>query len=321
MIRTVFNPDALVDPAQQDWWEDWLKRADRATGKAIDAFEDWLAGPRDEPFRFKFNNAIWKDLKDWLKEHVFYERCAYCERQISGYYGDAEHFRPKGAVLCQDAAGALGCPDCEIVNPIDGQPLTLGHPGYFWLAYDWRNLLPSCVYCNSGEGKNERFDVSAGHLVLVKLDQSVVDAIDPKAQPRPSAKWPGYYYLSPTDLDEREQPLLLNPLNCDDARNPHRHIRFGVRGIIAAVDESPLGLNTIEVFKLKDDKLRQQRQKAQSEFQDKFYDTMRRYDPDSGQRDANRLLEEFSQGRYPFCGAVLDFYDILRERFPPSPRR
>jgi hypothetical protein len=42
------------------------------------------------------------------------------------------------------------------------------HPGYYWLAYEWTNLLPSCYDCNSfrrhgtmkaGPGKNERFPV------------------------------------------------------------------------------------------------------------------------------------------------------------------
>jgi hypothetical protein len=27
------------------------------------------------------------------------------------------------------------------------------HPGYFWLAYHWKNLLPSCAFCNAHLGK------------------------------------------------------------------------------------------------------------------------------------------------------------------------
>ncbi|MEF9674035.1 hypothetical protein QNM99_25505 [Pseudomonas sp. PCH446] len=38
---------------------------------------------------------------------------------------DVEHYRPKGAVS-EDAS----------------------HPGYWWVAMDWDNLLPSCIDCN-----------------------------------------------------------------------------------------------------------------------------------------------------------------------------
>jgi len=322
MIRIALDPTVLQDSNQRDWWNTWLKRADEATDKAIVAFETWLSGPREEPFTFTFNSQIWKDLKDWLMKNVFYQRCAYCERAISGYYGDAEHYRPKGAVRRKDAAGDWVLPDCEITNPADGQFLTIVHPGYFWLAYDWRNLLPSCVFCNSGLGKNDRFEIQQTYVVLVKLDPAVVEAMAERLRPRESNRWPGYYYLTPMDLDAKECPLLLNPLNAPDDRDPHRHIRFGVRGIVAAIDDSPLGQNTIDVFRLKDEELRQARQHAQTEFQDKFYDRMRRYDPDTGQTDADKLLAEFSQGRYPFSAAVLDFYEnTLIKRYPAPPRR
>ena len=96
MIRVVFDPDTLDDAEQKAWWEKWRKRAEAATDQAIDAFEGWLGGAREKPFKFEFNNEIWKDLKNWLIDHVFYDRCAYCERLISGFYGDAEHYRPRG---------------------------------------------------------------------------------------------------------------------------------------------------------------------------------------------------------------------------------
>jgi uncharacterized protein (TIGR02646 family) len=55
-------------------------------------------------------------------------RCAYCE----AYYGatqpqDTEHYRPKGRI--ETDAGRI-------------------QPGYWWLAADWDNLLPSCIDCN-----------------------------------------------------------------------------------------------------------------------------------------------------------------------------
>lgn len=58
-------------------------------------------------------------------EKLFHGKCAYCESRYDvNAPVDIEHFRPKGAV-----------------EGID-------HPGYWWLAAEWTNLLPSCIDCN-----------------------------------------------------------------------------------------------------------------------------------------------------------------------------
>src|SRR6266567_3958956 len=143
MIGVIFDPARVQEPEKKDWWKQWQGQADEATDQLIERFEDWLSGERNTPLSFKFQNPIWRRLKDWLMEHVFNDKCAYCERLISGYYGDAEHFRPKGAVNCNDGAGELVKPSGQIPDPANGDVLEMPHPGYFWLAYDWRNLVPS----------------------------------------------------------------------------------------------------------------------------------------------------------------------------------
>ncbi len=316
MIRVFFDPSNLGDPEQKEWWEEWTASAETATEKALDQFEEWLDGDQQTAFKFNFNGAIWTKLRDWLLENVFYQKCAYCEREISGYYGDAEHYRPKGSVKRKLGSGGLEASLCEIVHPVKNTAWTKEHPGYFWLAYDWRNLVPACVYCNSGQGKNDRFDITLGkrHLVMVKLEENEVSGLPLMAKPRPSKKWPGYYYLAPAGLDALEEPLLLNPLNAPDNRDPRRHIRFGVRGIAAAVDGSPIGVTSLETFQLKTEKLRQQRQKAQESFRDKYFDAMRDFDPSNPEAsEAKKLLKEYGQGRYPFSAAALDYHRILKE--------
>lgn len=62
-------------------------------------------------------------------------KCAYCERYCNGDYGAIEHYRPQKGY-----------------NAAVGQPLT--KPGYYWLAYDWDNMLYSCSECNSSVKKN-----------------------------------------------------------------------------------------------------------------------------------------------------------------------
>ncbi|MGD8214608.1 hypothetical protein [Aestuariimicrobium sp. Y1814] len=62
-------------------------------------------------------------------ELAFGRKCAYCESSYGATQPVAiEHYRPKGGVT------------------IDG---TLTPPGYYWLASEWTNLLPSCTDCNS----------------------------------------------------------------------------------------------------------------------------------------------------------------------------
>jgi hypothetical protein len=316
MIRITFDP-AMLDAVEAAWWTRWSDRAEKATRGAVKAFEDWLAKPTPlprPPFAFEFNNEIWKDLKDWLLQHVFHQKCAYCEREISGYYGDAEHYRPKSAVRHKTAAGKLEPSTCAIPDPASGRDVVQSHPGYFWLAYDWRNLVPACAFCNSGHGKNDRFEVTGAHIVLARLSQAEVDAMPLLAKPRQSDRWPGYYYLAPAALDAREIPLLLNPLNADDERNPRKHIRFGVRGIVSAVDESPFGKTSIEVFDLRKDRLRIARQEAQETFRSRFYDAMRELDPENlGQSKAQIVIRRYRAGWYPFSAAALDYHELMKQ--------
>ncbi len=63
-------------------------------------------------------------------------KCCYCEAPFTANgYGDVEHFRPKAAILPDGAE-------------------QLVYPGYYWLAYNWQNLLFSCQICNQQFKKN-----------------------------------------------------------------------------------------------------------------------------------------------------------------------
>ena len=64
---------------------------------------------------------------------VYHYKCAYCERICKA---DIEHYRPKKAVT-EDAA----------------------HPGYYWLCYEWTNLIPSCITCNRDGAKHNKFPI------------------------------------------------------------------------------------------------------------------------------------------------------------------
>jgi len=149
------------------------------------------------------------------KDGPFRGRCAYCEAHIADFqHGDIEHFRPKKAVT-----GANDKP-IVIAGP-DGHQHD--HPGYYWLAYDWRNLLPSCVSCNQpGEhniGKRNRFPTVNDH------------------------------YVAPEEDVSAEQPLLINPIDPTDD-DPEAHLTVDLETGNLIHPNSARGARCIEIFGL-----------------------------------------------------------------------
>jgi hypothetical protein len=198
---------------QQDWWDRWRQRAKDATTTLLTS----NTTPRT------FNSAIWSDLKAWLLKNFFNGKCAYCEVYVSaGFFGEGEHFRPKGGVRVKNGTKLV-----SVLKPGSAVP----HGGYYWLAYEGRNLLPSCDRCNNY--KTDQFPVGGAYI------------FDPPPQG--------------TDLDKDEDPLLVHP--CRD--DPSEHLTFGVQGIVAGKDEK--GSKTIEIFKLDRAELETQRKLRQEE--------------------------------------------------------
>jgi superfamily II DNA or RNA helicase len=74
---------------------------------------------------FKKYSYLWSDVKECYR-HISHEKCWYCEAKTDRIRGDIDHYRPKGRVT---------------ENP--------AHPGYWWLAFDWRNWRFCCELCNS----------------------------------------------------------------------------------------------------------------------------------------------------------------------------
>jgi len=73
----------------------------------------------------------WGLLKKWLSEFSG-GKCWYCEAITERAVCDVDHFRPKAGVT------------------VNRKPV-LGHDGYYWLAYDWKNYRFSCQRCNRPE--------------------------------------------------------------------------------------------------------------------------------------------------------------------------
>ena len=87
----------------------------------------------DQKFAFCKNIHSHKSVKDALLKSQ-HGKCCYCEsKSTHNTFGAIDHFRPKGAVK-------------QGLNEDDQLP------GYYWLAYDWSNLLFCCDRCNVSKG-------------------------------------------------------------------------------------------------------------------------------------------------------------------------
>ena len=174
-----------------------------------------FTSPTTKMNKFNFSAFRHKEVRDALNE-MFAYKCAYCESKYGATQPVAiEHYRPKSEI--HDGGKVL-------------------RPGYWWLASDWGNLLPSCSDCNSyrehkwpnGQrealGKGNQFPLAAGH----------------RHARRPQS-------------DNGEVPLLLDPCRSDD---PGRILRFHENGVVlpqvdADGQELPSARASIDVYALR----------------------------------------------------------------------
>ena len=146
-------PDFLVSEKIKGVLEEARKAV--AEGRKPDLQDHWA---RDE------------DTRQKQHERHYDGKCCYCERKRDiSLERDVEHYRPKKAVEDVD-----------------------GHPGYWWLAYEWGNLLISCKTCNTLHKGNQ--------FPLADEDKRV---------------------LEEGDVGD-EEPLLINPANED----PEEYISY-----------------------------------------------------------------------------------------------
>ena len=103
--------------------------SDRAEDERV-ALREFYKTPGNEklPYAKGFRAYQGDGVRETLTK-VFHGKCAYCETYYAAAQpADIEHFRPKGGVTI-----------------VGSKPEP---PGYWWLASNWLNLLPSCIDCN-----------------------------------------------------------------------------------------------------------------------------------------------------------------------------
>jgi hypothetical protein len=168
-------------------WEAWKVEGEVARRQAI---QDVAQGKKPD-----VDEKLYKRMKHVLMA-ASNNKCAYCETKIGGVDqpGDVEHFRPKGRII--DEAG-------KPVMIKNSQGKDVPHPGYYWLAYDWKNLLLACKTCNSPV-RDEQSGITRG-----KWDRF------------PLSPGPGFRASKPDD-EVSEIPAFLNPVFDD----PEEHFVF-----------------------------------------------------------------------------------------------
>jgi uncharacterized protein (TIGR02646 family) len=156
---------------------------------------------KDKHIAMNFKNEIYGDptVKTQLIKDQ-HGKCCFCEAKFTdNSYGDVEHFRPKAAYLKKGER-------------------KLTYPGYYWLAYEWKNLMFSCEVCNRGYKKN-----------YFPLNDE-------------SSRKPNHTHPNPL---EEEDCLLINPIEED----PAEFITFREE-VPVAIDGNLKGQTSIAVFGL-----------------------------------------------------------------------
>ncbi|GEM44708.1 hypothetical protein [Deinococcus cellulosilyticus] len=216
MIDIVFNrKDARGKDIRPN--KTWFNSAAKHTALAIAETENPAIGKHEAR-----SSVYGHDQVRMALEKLFYGKCAYCETRITGAVWDIEHYRPKGAVA--------NCP---------------GHPGYYWLIYDWNNLLPSCAPCNQNLSDRPLWDDPTRIAAAGKFTQFPLKD-ETKRVRHPSGNL----------LDEA--PLLLHP--CVD--HPEAEIKYSPLGRIIERGASDRLKATIRICNLKRRRLVRNRHSA-----------------------------------------------------------
>ncbi len=170
--------------------------------------------------KHKFDTNIYghPDVRTALNG-IYHSKCAFCETDTSaGAAMQVEHYRPKAKVKVK------GLPEEQ---------------GYYWLGYEWSNLLLACASCN--RHKWNSFPIAGPRTATAPLTGTTLDA--------------AHCRIDSADL-MAEDPYLVNPEVDADSM---RHFRFQADGKIE--HQTSQGKESIKVYDLNRPSLIKKRQK------------------------------------------------------------
>lgn len=100
-----------------------------------------------DPAGHSFNDYYYRDGCISALKTLYHKKCAYCEgNPLANGTFRIDHFRPKKGVKYET------------------------HRGYYWLGYEWSNLILSCEACNTA--KSNQFPLEA---TGVRVEKPILD--------------------------------------------------------------------------------------------------------------------------------------------------
>lgn len=162
------------------------------------------------------NGSEIHETRETLKK-IYFQKCAYCENKE--HTPEVEHYRPKGAVA-EDTT----------------------HRGYYWLCYEWTNMLPSCHSCNAETGKRNQFPILGTRVFTPSFFSN--NKLDSHIE---------------SQLLISEQPYLLHPEI--DHPDSGMYFQFSNNGMIEGIDSQGRGEKTIAICNLNRQNLLELRQR------------------------------------------------------------
>jgi hypothetical protein len=181
------------------------------TAKAIRESKELISSKFYRGNQTDANGNTVQDVEKALKG-IYGRKCAFCESKR--FHPDVEHYRPKK----------------RVTN-------VKGHHGYYWLCYEWTNLLPSCTDCN--KAKLNQFPLMPGGVRVYgpwyRLNNTL-DAASMLIDNHPL-------------IDER--PYLLHP----EWDTPETCLSFTEKGVVYGIDADDRGTETVRICALNRDDL------------------------------------------------------------------
>ena len=198
-------------------------------GKPVHPGLAWAASSEEEA-----NRAISEGAEHKIQENLYssdtvraaleeltHHKCAYCESPLAQTVWDVEHYRPKGRIR-----------------------ESTSHPGYYWLAYSWENLFPSCAYSNQNKREKPLFGGAKTSGTGGKWDQFPL--LEEK-----------HRWFDPKTRNN-EEPLLIDPSRED----PETIFGYLPDGTIFALRQDHRGDTSIDILRLNLVRLRRARRIA-----------------------------------------------------------
>lgn len=247
---------------------------------------------------FKFRNYKAPDVKRALRQ-LAGGNCAYCESKIGAVGArEVEHYRPKGGIANLDL-----------------------HTGYWWLAHQWDNLLPTCRDCNKSLRQ---------HIVTAGMTEAEVLELQGKRAAESFGKASQFEIRGQRAVGSGCNLALEDPLLIDPCRNdPSHHVTWDfsveltlIEPVFANGNYSVYGAYTIKTCALNRAELVLDRIPAlrpMRVIRTRLINRLNRWNGDAGEL-ADILLEcetlsSFAEHDQPYAGMaaafIRDFQDEL----------